>query len=186
MGRGLSHPWVKLSSALGKADTIILNGAECEPYITADHAHAGTGEKVIGGARFRACPRDGQATIGVEGNKLRREHLMILLPTGESAYCGNLRTRYPRARKQLIQVSRAASSARRTARRLGCCVFNVGTQPPSMTAFCVPLNPPHCHGNRPRRSTPDNLMVPGHIFAHLIEEAAAFACDPARVISAVT
>lgn len=28
---------VKISSGIGKVDTLILNGAECEPYITADH-----------------------------------------------------------------------------------------------------------------------------------------------------
>ena len=28
---------VKIRSGLGKADTLILNGAECEPYITSDH-----------------------------------------------------------------------------------------------------------------------------------------------------
>ena len=28
---------VKLSGAVGKVDTLILNGSECEPYITADH-----------------------------------------------------------------------------------------------------------------------------------------------------
>lgn len=41
---------VKISSAVGKADTIIINGAECEPYITADHRlMLEHGEKIIGG-----------------------------------------------------------------------------------------------------------------------------------------
>lgn len=44
---------VKISSAVGKADTIIINGAECEPYITADHRlMLEHGEKIIGGVRF--------------------------------------------------------------------------------------------------------------------------------------
>ena len=28
---------VKISSGVGKVDTLILNGAECEPYITSDN-----------------------------------------------------------------------------------------------------------------------------------------------------
>jgi len=28
---------VKISSGIGKVDTVILNGCECEPYITSDH-----------------------------------------------------------------------------------------------------------------------------------------------------
>ena len=44
---------VKLKSAVGKVDTIILNGAECEPYITSDHRLLlEKPEEVIGGGRL--------------------------------------------------------------------------------------------------------------------------------------
>ena len=43
---------VKIGSAVGKADTIIVNGAECEPYITADHRLMPEhGHKIIDGVR---------------------------------------------------------------------------------------------------------------------------------------
>ena len=75
---------VKLSGAVGKADTIILNGAECEPYITADHRlMLERGEAVIGGARFimKALGLK-EATIGIEGNKLDAvEHSRACCPT---------------------------------------------------------------------------------------------------------
>ena len=63
---------VKISSAVGKADTIIINGAECEPYITADHRlMLEHGEKIIGGVRFimKALQLD-HAYIGIEDNKM--------------------------------------------------------------------------------------------------------------------
>ena len=44
---------VKISSGIGKVDTLIVNGAECEPYITADHRlMLEQGERVIGGCRI--------------------------------------------------------------------------------------------------------------------------------------
>ena len=62
---------VKISSGIGKVDTLILNGAECEPYITADHRlMLEQGERVIGGARILMQAFGLQsATIGVEANK---------------------------------------------------------------------------------------------------------------------
>ena len=43
---------VKLSSGLGKVDTVIVNGAECEPYITSDdRLMRETPERVVGGLR---------------------------------------------------------------------------------------------------------------------------------------
>ena len=48
---------MKISSGVGKVDTLILNGAECEPYITADHRlMLEQGERVIGGVRILMQP----------------------------------------------------------------------------------------------------------------------------------
>ena len=46
---------VKLSGAVGKVDTLIINGAECEPYITSDHRlMLERGDAVVGGAKLLA------------------------------------------------------------------------------------------------------------------------------------
>ena len=37
MGGGAAPTVQKLEQAAGKVDTVIINGAECEPYVTADH-----------------------------------------------------------------------------------------------------------------------------------------------------
>ncbi len=37
MGGATFPTHTKISSAIGKVDTVIINGAECEPYITGDH-----------------------------------------------------------------------------------------------------------------------------------------------------
>lgn len=183
---------VKINSAIGKADTIILNGAECEPYITADHRlMLEQGEKVIGGARIlmQALGLD-KATIGVEGNKLDAvEHLKSLLPTGETGVqIETLRTRYPQgAEKQLIQrVTGREVPPGGLPADVGCCVFNVGTAAAVYDAVVLglPLTKRALTVTGSAIARPINVLAPvGTPFTHLIEEAGGFAADPARVIA---
>lgn len=183
---------VKISSAIGKADTLILNGAECEPYITADHRlMLEQGEKVIGGARIlmQALGLD-KATIGVEGNKLDAiEHLKTLLPPGETGVVvETLRTRYPQgAEKQLIQriTGREVPPGGLPA-DVGCCVFNVGTAAAvyDAVALGLPVTRRVVTVTGSAVARPLNVLVPlGTPFSHLIEEAGGFQADPARIIS---
>ena len=123
---------VKISSAVGKADTIIINGAECEPYITADHRlMLEHGEKIIGGVRFimKALQLD-HAYIGIENNKMDAvAHLRELLGDAKAVTVKDLRTRYPQgAEKQLIQAitGREVPPGKLPA-DVGCCVFNAAT-----------------------------------------------------------
>ena len=98
---------VKISSGIGKVDTVILNGAECEPYITADHRlMLEHGEKVIGGLRILLQAFGLQTgTIGVEANKEDAvEHLRALVGGRNDITVQSLRTRYPQgAEKVLIE-----------------------------------------------------------------------------------
>ena len=97
---------VKLSGAVGKVDTLIVNGAECEPYITSDHRlMLERGDAVVGGAKLLAKAVGlKNATICVELNKPDAiEHLKSLC--GEEVRVEGLKTRYPQgAEKQLIQA----------------------------------------------------------------------------------
>lgn len=98
---------MKISSGVGKVDTLILNGAECEPYITADHRlMLEQGERVIGGVRILMQAFGlKNAVIGVEANKEDAiEHLKALVGGKNDVQVESLRTRYPQgAEKQLIQ-----------------------------------------------------------------------------------
>ena len=61
----------KLASAVGKVDTVLVNGAECEPYITADdRLMRQTPERVLGGLRV-ICRilQPKRAVVGIERNK---------------------------------------------------------------------------------------------------------------------
>ena len=55
MGGATFPTHVKISSGLGKVDTVILNASECEPYITSDHRLVMEyPEAVVGGASILA------------------------------------------------------------------------------------------------------------------------------------
>ena len=53
MGGATFPTHVKITSGIGKVDTVIINGAECEPYITGDHrTMLERPEEIIGGAMY--------------------------------------------------------------------------------------------------------------------------------------
>ncbi len=182
---------VKISSAVGKADTIIINGAECEPYITADHRlMLEQGEKVITGLRFimRALELD-HAYIGIEDNKMDAvAHLKSLVGEKADISVEALHTCYPQgAEKQLIQriTGREVPPAKLPA-DVGCCVFNVGTVAAVYDAVVngMPLTQRIITVTGAAVKNPLNLVAPlGTSFEHLVEEADGFIEQPSRVIS---
>ena len=56
MGGATFPTHTKISSGIGKVDTVIINGAECEPYITGDHrAMLERPAEIIGGCLVTVC-----------------------------------------------------------------------------------------------------------------------------------
>lgn len=183
---------VKISSGLGKVDTLILNGAECEPYITADHRlMLEQGERIIGGVRIlmRALGLKG-ATIGVEANKGDAiEHMQGLLGgDGGGIEVLSLRTRYPQgAEKQLIQrVTGREVPPGGLPAHVGCAVFNIGTAAAVYDAVVSgkPLTERIVTVTGGAVARPRNLLVPlGTPLEHLIQEAGGFKEEPDRVLT---
>lgn len=181
---------VKISSAVGKADTIIVNGAECEPYITADHRlMLEHGEKIIGGVRFimKALQLD-HAFIGIEDNKMNAvNHLKELVGDAKDITVQALRTRYPQgAEKQLIQriTGREVPPGGLPA-DVGCTVFNVATA--SAIYDAVTEGKPLTHRNVTltggAMARPMNVNAPiGTPIEHLIKMAGGFQTQPQRLL----
>lgn len=115
-----------------KVDTLILNGAECEPYLTADHRlmveHAA---EIATGLQILAAVLGVERTfVGIEDNKpdavaAMRKALAGVLGV-EVVVC---RTRYPQgAEKQLIQsITNREVPPGKLPMHVGCVVQNVGT-----------------------------------------------------------
>ncbi len=123
---------IKIKSGIGKVDTVILNGAECEPFITSDHRilleHP---EEVIGGVRLLVKILGVKsAKIGIEVNKEDTFPKINEIIDGDSEIelCP-LKCMYPQgAEKQLIfaLTGREVPSGKLPA-DAGCAVFNVDT-----------------------------------------------------------
>jgi electron transport complex protein RnfC len=99
---------VKLSPSAEKPiDSLVLNGVECEPYLTNDHRlMLERGEEILEGARIvqkvlgarRVC-------LGIEANKLDAIRHMSKLAAGTGVEVVGLKVKYPQgAEKQLIKA----------------------------------------------------------------------------------
>ncbi|MBQ9924736.1 MAG: RnfABCDGE type electron transport complex subunit C, partial [Clostridia bacterium] len=120
---------IKLSSAIGKVDTVIINAAECEPYLTSDHRLLlqYPGEIIEGIKIILKILGLKKALIGVEINKENTfPGIEALLPSDGSIQLCPLATKYPQgAEKQLIKslTGREVPSGKLPA-DAGCAVFN--------------------------------------------------------------
>lgn len=110
MGGGAYPTAAKLAAAVGKADTLIINAAECEPYVTADYRllmeHS---ERILQCAAVLArCLGVKHSILVTEGDKLKATELMerrLRKRTTPVELC-TVRTRYPLgAEKQIIQTA---------------------------------------------------------------------------------
>lgn len=124
---------VKIKGAIGTVDTVIVNAAECEPYITSDHRiMLEMPEQVIGGAKLLAQAFGVAVHIGVEDNKMDAVEVLrqeIAKQGVTNIVVDPEHTRYPQgAEKQLIQAitGRQVPGGKLPA-DVGCAVFNVDT-----------------------------------------------------------
>ncbi len=109
MGGATFPSHVKLSVPKGKkAEYLIINGAECEPYLTADHRlMLEKGEEIIVGSRLLMKALDVEtAIIGIENNKPDAIEKMRQLTEGDNhIFVQPLKVRYPQGgEKQLIKA----------------------------------------------------------------------------------
>ena len=132
MGGATFPTHVKLSSGIGKVDTIIVNAGECEPYIVADDRLCQEmPEKVISGLKvIMKILNLNTAHIAIEDNKPKAaKALQAQLCREDGITIDVLPARYPQgAEKQLIQsiTGRQVPSGGLPA-AVGCAVFNAAT-----------------------------------------------------------
>ena len=132
MGGATFPTHVKLSSGIGKVDTIIVNAAECEPYITADDrlCREYPGELLSGLQVIMKILGLDHAVIAMEDNKPEAyKSLRAAIDPKTGIVVQQLPTKYPQgAEKQLIQAitGREVPSGGLPA-AVGCAVFNAAT-----------------------------------------------------------
>ena len=124
---------VKLTVPQGKtAKAIVINGSECEPYLTSDHrVMLEQGEELLIGIQLlkKAINVD-KAYIGIETNKQDAiDNLTSLLANYDGIEIVSLKPRYPQGgEKQLIKaITGLEVPDRALPVETGCIVLNVGT-----------------------------------------------------------
>ena len=133
MGGATFPTHVKISGGIGKVDTVIINGAECEPYLTGDHrTMLERPEEIIGGATYLAKMFGvDKVVIGVEDNKQNGIDAMnkVIAEKNAPVVVEPLRCRYPQGgEKQLCQaITGKQVPPGGLPSNIGCAVFNINT-----------------------------------------------------------
>jgi electron transport complex protein RnfC len=124
---------VKLTVPAGKrCDVLLINGVECEPYLTSDHRlMLERGEEIlIGATLLMKALKVSKAMIGIENNKPDAiDHMTKLATAFEGITVHALKVKYPQgAEKQLIKalINREVPSGRLPL-DVNTVVHNVGT-----------------------------------------------------------
>jgi len=133
MGGGAWPAWEKLALAAGRIDTLIINAAECEPYVTADYRLLleRSGKILAGTQAVARCLGAKRAVVVTEGDKLNAAEQMErrLRRSAGAVELMAIRTRYPLgAERQIVQTATGRETPPGSSPLgAGCLVLNVAT-----------------------------------------------------------
>ena len=188
MGGATFPTHVKITSGIGKVNTVIINGAECEPYITSDdRLMRETPERVVGGLRVvLQILQPKRAAIGIEQNK-PEAIAAISAVLGSGIELLPLHVRYPQgAEKQLIQtVTGRCVPPGGLPAHVGCAVFNAATCAAIYDAVYLglPLVRRAVTVTGSAIAKPGNFLAPiGTAYSDLVEAAGGFALPPYKIL----
>ena len=172
-------------------DHLIINGAECEPYLTSDHRlMLERGEELVAGCRIllRLFPR-ARCVIGIENNKPDAISRLNELCKGvDGLSVMPLKAKYPQGGERMLiyAVTKRKLNSKLLPSAVGCIVMNVASVIASYRA--VLLSRPLTH--RVMTVTGDGVMSPcnlevpiGILHSEVLEAAGGFSGDVQKVIS---
>ena len=182
---------VKLTTPRGKkAEYLIINGVECEPYLTSDHAlMMERSEELLSGIQILMKGLGVEkAILGIENNKPDAIEKMTEVAKGSPVKVQALKVKYPQGgEKQLVQalLKREVPSGRLPI-DVGTVVFNVGTTCAVYEAVMKnrPLVDRIVTVTGKSVKAPSNFQVRiGTPVSYLIEKAGGLPGDTAKVVN---
>ncbi len=189
---GAAYPLHGKWEALRKnrIETILINGAECEPYCTADNRtmieDADWIKKGIAILKKFASPKE--FVIGIENNKMEAiNHLREVFSDDPSVKVMELESVYPQGAKQVLlwnATGKVVKAGERLA-SLGVIITNVTTLSKMAQYFetGLPLVEKTVSVDGSAIKEARNIIVPiGTSFGYCIEECGGFSSSPAKVI----
>lgn len=181
---------VKLSPPKEKViDTIVLNGAECEPYLTCDHRlMLEDSESIVHGMRILMhALKVKNGFIGIESNKPDAIEKMTEACKGTEIKVVGLKTKYPQgAEKQLIYAcTRKEVPSGGLPMDVGVVVNNIATAAAISNVFKtgMPLVERICTVTGGAIASPKNIRFKvGTVISELIAFAGGYKTTPGKII----
>ena len=174
-----------------KIDTIIVNGAECEPYLTSDYRRMiEQPDKLVKGLKAVLSLFPGaKGYVGIESNK--PEAIKILgdaVKDEENIEVAVLKTKYPQGGERYIikAITGREINSKMLPADAGCIVHNVDTIVSIYQALYEgrPLTRRIVTVTGDAISKPQNYYVyVGTNLRELVEAAGGFSCEPEKIIS---
>ena len=173
-----------------KIDTVLINGAECEPYCTADNRtmvedadHIKSGIEIL--KKFVGAK---EYIIGIEANKPEAiSHLTEVFKNDSSVEVKTLESVYPQGAKQVLlwnATGKVVAAGQRLA-SLGVIITNVTTLAKMALYFetGMPLVDKCVSVDGSAVKNPSNIIVPiGTSFGYCLEACGGFKEEPRKVI----
>ena len=191
MGGAAFPTYAKIKSAVGKAEYLIVNCAECEPFITADHRLLlEDADSVVAGVKIllRATGAP-QAYIAIEDNKADAAKIVQKKLRGvDFITVKMLKTKYPQGdeRQLIFALTGRELAAGKLPADAGCVIFNAATCAAVYRAFAegMPLVRRTLTVSGDCVKTPSNLSVPvGTTASYLIEQCGGLTKTPEKLIA---
>ncbi len=191
MGGATFPTYAKIESAIGRVDRIIINCAECEPFICADHRiMLENPAAVINGVKILLKALGvRQADLAVEDNKLDAVNkLEALVADSQMISVKVMKTKYPQGdeRQLIYALTGKELPAGKLPADVGCVIFNVETCASIFNAFAhgMPLIRRVVTVDGDCIKTPKNIMAPiGTPYRDLIDFCGGLVKTPEKLIS---
>ena len=190
MGGATFPTHVKISSGLGKVDTMIVNAAECEPYITADtRTMLDDAEMLVGGVELlHGYYPKARVIIGIENNKPACvKKLRELLADKAYAEVNALPALYPQGGEKVLihnTTGRIVPEGKLPI-DVGCIVINTSTLV-SITRYIrtgMPLVEKYVTVDGSAIKNPQNVIVPiGTAIRDVVEFTGGYKCEPKKIV----
>ncbi|MBE5968327.1 MAG: electron transport complex subunit RsxC [Lachnospiraceae bacterium] len=171
-------------------DFIVINGAECEPYLTSDYRlMMEEPEKIVGGLKIMLRLFDhAKGIIAIEDNKPEAiKKFKELTSSEERIEVQALKTKYPQGgERQLVYVTTGRKlNSKKLPADVGCVVDNVTTV--AAIYMAVAKSTPLTHRivtiSGDAVTNPQNFNVPiGTDFGEIVEAAGGFKQQPEKIV----
>ena len=174
-----------------KIDYVIINGAECEPYLTSDYRiMVEEPEKIIAGLKIQLkLFENAKGIIAIEDNKPEAiNKIKELVKEEANIEVFVLKTKYPQGGERVVisAVTGRKINSKMLPADVGCIVTNVDTAVAIYMAVCksTPLIRRVVTISGDAVTEPNNFSVPcGISFEELLEAAKGCANQPEKIIS---